>query len=191
MGSRVLIAGPNGAHFGVAVPSPGFEPQEIQAGRESMEAGLEVRARLLAALAKETDEKRVRALAACVRDFPEETLRCPEVHQFLEWLVTDRRSGGVDRILGDRSVRGRPIRGREEVYFEVAVIEAIIRRDGCSVPRASETARREHEALRHKSAVSLESDYCRNRDAYRLINRVRFLPASAVTDREWSRPDRR
>ena len=187
MGSKHLLAAPNGARFGFAVPISNVVI-ENPAGREASEAGFAVRARILAALQRAGEESRVRALAACVRDFPKETLRCPEVHEFLEWLVTHRKSGGVDRILRDRPVRGRAQRTTEQVYFEVAVIDAIRRRDNCSVERAAQLARDEHEELRHKSALSLENDYGRARAAYRLLNKVRFLPESAVADREWSRP---
>jgi hypothetical protein len=66
-----------------------------------------------------------------------------------------------------------------------------MRRDGCSARKAAVTARDEHERLRHKTADSLENDYGRGREAYHLLQSVRFLPGSAVTDREWSRPGKR
>jgi hypothetical protein len=189
MGFKPLLAAPNGAPFGLAVPISNVAIED-PAGTAATEAGYQVRDRILSALRREDPESRVRALAACVRDFPKETLRCPEVHEFLEWLVTHRKSRAVDRILRDGPLRGRAQRTTAEVYFEVAIIDAIRRRESCSVERAAQLARDEHEELRHKSVLSLENDYGRGRDAYRLLNAVRFLPGSAVTDRPWTRPQR-
>ena len=69
---RRILAAPNGARFGLAVPNSGLESMEIQAGHKATEAGFEVRERVLSAVRRETDDRRVRALAQCLRDFPKQ-----------------------------------------------------------------------------------------------------------------------
>jgi hypothetical protein len=189
MDAKPLITGPEGAKFTLVQGLGGITPQGLVGSDEAQAAGRQVRERILRAVGEQSDVKRVREVALVLREFPKETLRCPEVYEYFEWLVHNRQDDAIARILRDRPTRGRGPRTNEETFFEVAAIEAIRKRDGCSVSKAAELARDENLRLRHKSAASLRNDHSRNREAYELLKQVRFLPGSQVTNREWSRPD--
>jgi hypothetical protein len=144
--------------------------------------------RIHEALRKEPEDRRVRAVAECVRRFPRETLRHPEVYLYLEHLARRDNTAALARILGDRPRRGRPSRSADEELTEVAIIAGIIKREGCSANRAAAIARREHPTIfGHRGERDIANAYSRLRDAYRLAIEPRWLPSSKVTDYPWSR----
>ena len=142
------------------------------------------------ALCHESESKRVRAVAACVRRFPRETLRHPDVCLYLERLSKKDDRAALARIFEDQPRRGRPSRSAEREFEAVAIITGIIERDGCSARRPAEIGKRDHpEVFGHMSERSIENDYSRNREAYQLAIKCRWLPGSKVTDFPWSRSD--
>lgn len=141
------------------------------------------------AVRKSDDDLRVRAVAECVRRFPRETLRHPEVFFFLEYLAKEGDTAALVRILADRPRRGRPARTAAEEFGEAAIVERIMKREGCAASEAAPIARREHpQVFGHKSERTIENEYSAIREAFHLAFQHRWLPGSKVTDFPWTRP---
>jgi hypothetical protein len=187
-----LLTGPEGAEFAAVIPTKGAQLLSGPFGVEAQKAGRDVLELICEALQKQTDEKRVRALAECVRMFPKETLRCPEVCDYLEWLAKNRRTQAIDRILRDRPVRGRPMRSAEAFFAETAILHGIMEREDCSAAKAATIARREHKCLQHKSVQALQNDFSpERRQQYRLFKQVRWISKDELSEHEWRRPQDR
>lgn len=163
----------------------GVDDATQAAGRAVLEA---VRAALC-----QSGKRRLRDLARCVQDFRAETLRCPEFCAFVRELA-DRGDGrSLDAILQDRRKRGRRIRDAETVFSEIELIESIRQRDRCNLRKAIATAFREFAVLRetNKTPEGIRADYYRHKKRYDIFKSVRYIPASELAEREWSRPNDR
>lgn len=186
--ARPLFIGPEVMCFPSVQKQDGTDGSDEPYGSEEGRRAAEEVWRLIdEALAKPAEDSRVRALGECVRRFPRETLRHPGVYEYLEHLSRRRDTAAVTRILADGPRRGRPARTAEDEFTETAIVEGIVARDGCSVRRAAEIAKREHpDLLGHKSVRSIENDFCRTRDAYRLARAHRWVAGSKLTEAAWS-----
>jgi hypothetical protein len=142
------------------------------------------------ALRHESESRRVRAVAECVRRFPRETLRHPEVSLYLEHLAKKDDRAALARIFEDEPHRGRPSRSAQEEFQFVAIMTGIIEREGCSAKTAAEIAKRDYpQVFGHMDERSIQNEFSRNREPYRLAIACRWLPSSKVTDFPWSRPN--
>lgn len=156
---------------------------------EGQRVGNEIYEMINEALRHESETKRVRAVAVCVRRFPRETLRHPDVCMYLEYLSKKDDKAALARIFEDQPRRGRPSRSAQQEFEAVAIVTGIIEREGCSARRAAEIAKRDHpRVFGHMTERSIENDFAQNREAYRLAIECRWLPGSKVTDFPWSRP---
>jgi hypothetical protein len=170
------------AHDGTETPS---EPYGSEEGRR---AGEEVWEMIREALGERPEDRRVRALGECVRRFPDETLRHPDVCDYLDHLARRGNTEAITRILADRPRRGRPARTAGEEFTETAIMHGIMHREGCSARRAAEIAKRDHRyVFGHKYERTIENDYARTREAYRVWIQHRWLPGSNLTDEAWTR----
>lgn len=164
------------------------EPYGSEEGRRGGEAVCEM---IGEALAEKAEDRRVRALGECVRRFPRETLRHPDVVAYLEHLSRRRDAAALTRILSDRPRRGRPARSPEEEFTETAIMEGIIAREGCSARQAAKIARRDHPDLFGlKSERTIQNDYSGTRDAYRVWRQPRWIPGDKLTEAAWSATNR-
>jgi hypothetical protein len=160
---------------------------EAFGSEEGRRAGEEVWEMIREALGKAAEDSRVRAVGECVRRFPRETQRHPEVSEYLEHLSRRGNTAALARILADRPRRGRPARSAEEEFTETAIVEGIVAREGCTVSRAAEVAKREHPDLfGHKTVRSIENDFSRTRDALRVARQHRWIPGRKLTNAAWS-----
>lgn len=191
--ARTLFTGPEA----VCVPHVGRSEDgtpvdgEPYGSIEGQRVGNDIYEMINEALRREPESKRVRAVAGCVRRFPRETLRHPEVCHYLEYLSEKDDRAALARILQDQPRRGRPSCSAEQEFEAVAIIRGIIEREACSVRKAAEIAKRHHPRLfGHMTERSIENDFSRNREAYQLAIESRWLPASKVTDLPWSREGR-
>lgn len=161
------------------------EPYGSEEGRRGGEAVMEM---IAEALTQKADDKRVRAVGECVRRFPREALRHPEVVAYLEHLSRRGDGPALTRILSDQPRRGRPARPPEEEFTETAIMEGIIARECCSAREAAQTARRVHpDIFGFKSERTIQNEYSERRDAYRVWREHRWIPGDKLTEAAWSR----
>lgn len=191
--ARTLFTGPEA----VCVPYTGRttedgrrEEGEPYGSVEGQRVGDDIYEMINDALRHESESKRVRAVAGCVRRFPRETLRHPDVWLYLEYLTKKDDEAALARIFEDQPRRGRPSRSAHEEFEAVAIIKGIIEREGCNARRAAEIAKRDHpRVFGHMTERGIENFFSQSREAYGLAIECRWLPGNKVTDFPWSRRD--
>jgi hypothetical protein len=165
---------------------------DVYGSEEGRQAGAQVLEMIGEALRRRPEESRVRAVGECVRRFPHETLRHPDVCAYFEHLSGRRDAAALTRILADRPRRGRPARQVEEEFTEAAVLEGIVAREGCSVRRAAEIAREEFpRVFGHQGVRTIENNFSMKRDAYRLARQPRWVAGSKLSGAAWVSPEQR
>jgi hypothetical protein len=157
----------------------------LSVSHPAAEAGQEVIERVRDAIRefKQTgSETSIRTLGFLAQHYPEIALRVPELFDFLNWLAAKHNHGAVARILGD-AARGRR---RESPFYLVAFVELVCSRNEWSVAKAARWIEEKMGARFHKSAASIQNDYSRYRDYYR-VWRSPFVPGGDLTPTAWRR----
>lgn len=154
----------------------------LSVGERSMRNGEEILSRVRQAIARGPDhESSIRELGRLVMEYPDIVRRVPEFWEYLNWLVGERRDNAVARILGDYR-RGRP---RERHGYLAGLMDLIIDREGCSAAKAARIAEERFGRRLAKDARSIERDYGRYRDLYRLGREGYYVPESELTNEPW------
>lgn len=154
-----------------------------------LEAGKELYRRVVDAVRHgPDDEDAVRLLGLLVKQFPQATLRIPELHEYLQRLHQDGRRRAICRILGERH-RGRKQEAAFEGFLVVALVDMVLQEQGGSISKAAHVVQRylgQMDPPRSKSAPSICNDYSRYKALYD-IKRAHFIPEHLLTDREFPR----
>jgi hypothetical protein len=160
----------------------------LSMSRPAADAGREVVERVRDAIKKfkrDGGDSEIRTLGFLVQYYPAITLRVPEFFDFMDWLLARREDGALARIMGD-ATRGRR---RESPFYLIAFVELVCQRNGCSVARAAQWIEDNVGAKFNKCATSIQNDYSRYRDHYR-IWRSQFVPGNKLTPAAWCRPEK-
>ncbi len=171
--------------------SPDGRPDAMSLGiaDQQLNAGKELYRRVLEAIRKgPEDDGAVRLLGLLVKQFPEATLRVPELHEYIQHLHKEGRRQAICRIFNEQH-RGR----RQEAVFEgftvVALVDMLMQESGGNISKAAAEAQRylgQMNPPRSKTVAAIRNDYARYKDLYD-IKRGHFIPGEMLTDRKLQR----
>lgn len=167
---------------GVSVPadaqpgSPGRGEFKLSMDGEALQHGREIRELFVAAIRRED----IRELGRLVKAFSFVAYRLPELWDYLNFLVANRRAHSVDRILEES--RGRP---RDTPFYVIGLVDAVLARDGGSVANAAKWIARNHRlGIGDRTIENLYSRHKRLHDLYRW---PRYFPADELTPTKWTK----
>lgn len=120
--------------------------------------------------------KAIRTLARLIEVRPELAYRVPQLHEYLAWLADKDLGRLTTRIVGDT----RPGRPRERYLFLIALVDRIMKLEGCSAAKAADIAARRYATFLSMGAEAIRNRYSELRELYQAINGIQYASGNGL-----------
>jgi hypothetical protein len=172
---RTLEVGGGGPEISAGLVGPGTTSLGITDG--SIARGKAV-LRLIEEHARHLPEREaIRELARLAKEFPNIALRSPAFHEAVRFLRRHGVSSAVTQLLGEAR-RGRKF---SSPFYLVMLMEQVMEEEGCRAAQAARILEERHLADFMKGARSIENDYSRYRELYRLWRNGTYVDEAELT----------